>query len=202
MLFSLACQTAKAIGLHQQSSSADIPDGPESERINLFWTLFILDKQLALKSGQSCHLHSFDCDVPLPVSEAVDDGPLHDQRVAAIGLAFVNESIYRDLYSAKSNRMPNAQRERKVDLLMQKLDDWASKHQNLWGDQSTRSAQKGSSGQELHYAMLTSRIMITRRSQNSAYRAQQASYAHRSLEILKTMFEASTSIASNVALEQ
>ena len=202
MLFSLACQTAKAVGLHQQASSTTNQDGHESERINLFWTLFILDKQLALRSGQSCHLHSFDCDVPLPASGTVDDGPLYDQRVAAIGLAFVNESIYRDLYSAKSNRIPNAQRERKVDSLMQKLDDWVNKHQNLWSDQSARSLQKGPSGQELQYAMLTSRIMIVRRSQNSVYKAQQMSHARRGLSILKDIFEMSATVASNVALEQ
>ncbi|KAL6717770.1 hypothetical protein ACLMJK_003855 [Lecanora helva] len=199
VLFALTCNIAKAVGLHRQSSLVDKQDGNDAERINLFWTLFIIDKCLALKCRRSCHLQSFDCDVPLPLAGAEDDVGQRDKWVAAIRLAFINENIYRDLYSAKSDRMSETRREEKVDVIMRKLDDWVSKHQHHWDEKATSPDMYG---RELRQAILTSRIMTTRRSQNKIYQAQQISYARQSLLILKHLATPPTSIASALALER
>lgn len=201
-LFSLACQVAKAVGLHQNVESASSRDTSEEERINLFWTLFIMDKQLALMCGKGCHLHGFDCDVPLPASETTNDMPLRDHWVAAIKLAFLNENIYRSLYSAESTRSSDAQHQRKVEALTQKLNSWAAAHQQLLSEDESWSSQKSASSLELRYSMLTSQILVLRRSKKKESKAQILTNARASLNIIKELCQAPITIASNVALER
>lgn len=159
-----------------------------------------MDKQLALMSGKSCHLHGFDCDVPLPVSENTSDMPLCGHWVAAIKLAFLNEDVYRSLYSAESTRASDAQHQRKVEVLTQKLNSWATAHQQLLSDDETCSSQKSSSSLELRYSMLTSQILVLRRSKNRESKAQLLTNARACLNIIKGLCQ--DTIASNVALER
>ena len=190
------------MGLHQYMDSAGSRDTSEAERINLFWTLFIMDKQLALMCGKSCHLHGFDCDVPLPASETTRDMPLRDHWVAAIKLAFINEDIYRDLYSAESARASDAQRQRKVDMLNQKLRNWTTANQQLMNDDESGSSEKSSFSLELRYSTLTSEILVLRRSKNTESKAQILTNARAGLKIIKGLCQASATIASNIALER
>ena len=200
-LFALACQVAKAIGLHQQVDSGTNHNS-DAERINLFWTLFIMDKQLALMCGKSCYLHGFDCDMPLPASEATSDNLTRDHWVAAIKLSFLNEAIYRSLYSAESSRVSDAQRQRKVELLTQKLNDWAMAHQKTLIGNDTWSSQKSSFSLELRYSMLTSHVLVLRRSKKRDSNAQLLINARASLEVIKDLCQAPSTIASNVVFER
>ena len=190
------------MGLHQQVDSASNRDTSEAERINLFWTLFIMDKQLALMSGKSCHLQGYDCDVPLPSSETTSDMPLRDHWVAAIKLAFINEDIYRNLYSAESARASDAQRQRRVEILTQNLRNWTTTHQQLLNDGERGSSEKWSFSLELRYSMLTSEILVLRRSRNRESKVQLLSDARAGLNIVKCLCQASITIASNFALER
>ena len=190
------------MGLHQQVDSTSDRDTSEAERINLFWTLFIMDKQLALMSGKSCHLQGFDCDVPLPSSETTSDMPLRDHWVAAIKIAFINEDIYRNLYSAESARASDAQHQRRVELLIQKLRNWTTTHQQLLNDGESGSSEKSSFSFELRYAMLTSEILVLRRSKSKENKVQLLSNARAGLNIIKCLCQASITIASNFALER
>ena len=161
-----------------------------------------MDKQLALMCGKSCHLHGFDCDVPLPASETTNDMPLRDHWVAAIKLAFLNEGIYRSLYSAESTRASEAQHQRKVEVLTQKLNSWATAHQQLLSEDESWSSQKSASSLELRYAMLTSQILVLRRSKRQESKVQILTNARASLNIIKELCQAPITIASNVALER
>ena len=190
------------MGLHQQVGSASNRDTSEAERINLFWTLFIMDKQLALMSGKSYHLQGFDCDVPLPSSDTTSDMPLRDHWVAAIKLAFINEDIYRNLYSAESARASDAQRQRRVELLTQNLRNWTTMHQHLLNDGESGSSEKWSFSLELRYSMLTSEILVLRRSRNRESKVQLLANARAGLNIIKCLCQASITIASNFALER
>ena len=201
-LFTLACQLAKVIGLHQQVDSASSRDTSEAERINLFWTLFIMDKQLALMSGKSCHLQGFDCDVPLPSTDNTSDMPLRNHWVAAIQLAFINEGIYRELYSAESARASDAQRQRKVELLNQNLRNWTTTHRQLLNDGESGSSEEWSFSLELRYALLTSEILVLRRSKSRESQVELLSNARAGLKIVKSLCQASITIASNSALER
>lgn len=64
-----------------------------------------MDKQLALMCDKSCYLHGYDCNVSLSAFETIRDMLLRDYWVAAIKLAFINEDIYRNVYSADSVRV-------------------------------------------------------------------------------------------------
>ena len=201
-LFALACQVAKAVGLHQQVDSGTNHNISNAERINLFWTLFITDKQLALMCGKSCYLHGFDCDIPLPASEVTSEVPIHDHWVAAIKLSFLNEDIYRSLYSAESTRVSDIQRQRKVELLTQKLINWATAHQQTLIGDDTWSSQKSSFSLELRYSMLTSQVLVLRRSKKRESNAQLLTNARASLKVIKDLCQAPSTIASNVAFER
>lgn len=161
-----------------------------------------MDKQLALMSGKSCHLEGFDCDVPLPSSEATSDMPLREHWVAAIKLAFINEDIYRNLYSAESARTSDGQRQRRVEILTQNLKNWTTTHRQLLNDGGSGSSEKWSFSLELRYAMLTSEILVLRRSKSRDSRVILLSNARAGLNIIKSLCEASITIASNFALER
>ena len=190
------------MGLHQHSFTASSRDTSEAERINLFWTLFIMDKQLALMCGKSCHLHGYDCNVPLPASETTRDMLLRDYWVAAIKLAFINEDIYRNVYSAESARASDAQLQRKVEMLTQKLRNWTTAHQQLINDDETGSSEKSPFSFELRYSVLTSEILVLRRSRNRQCKAQILTNARAGLNIIKGLCQASITIGSNIALER
>ena len=161
-----------------------------------------MDKQLALMSGKSCHLQGYDCDVPLPSSETTSDMPLRDHWVAAIKLAFINEDIYRNLYSAESARASDAQRQRRVELLTQNLKNWTTTHRQLLNDGESGSSEKWSFSHELRYAMLTSETLVLRRSKSRESKVELLSNARAGLKIVKSLCEASVTIASNFALER
>ena len=161
-----------------------------------------MDKQLALMSGRSCHLQGFDCDVPLPSSESISDMPLRDHWVAAIKLAFINEDIYRNLYSAESARASDAQRQRRVELLTQNLRNWTTTHQQLFNDGETGSSEKWSFSLELRYALLTSEILVLRRSKSRESKVQLLSATRAGLNIVKCLCQAPITIASNFVLER
>ena len=161
-----------------------------------------MDKQLALMSGKSCHLHGYDCDVPLPSPETTSDMPLRDHWVAAIKLAFINEDIYRNLYSAESARASDGQRQRKVELLIQNLRNWTTTHQQLLNDGESGSSERWSFSLELRYSMLTSEILVLRRSKSRESKVQLLANARAGLNIVKCLCQASITIASNFALER
>ena len=161
-----------------------------------------MDKQLALMSGKSCHLQGFDCDVPLPSSDNTNDMPLRDHWVAAVQLAFINEDIYRNLYSAESARASDAQRQRKVELLTQNLKNWTTTHRQLLNDGESGSPEKSSFSLELRYALLTSEILVLRRSKSRESQVELLSNARAGLNIVKSLCQASITIASNFALER
>lgn len=166
------------MGLHQHLDTASSRDTSEAERINLFWTLFIMDKQLALMCGKSGHLHGYDCNVPLPASET------------------------RNVYSAESARASDAQRQRKVEMLTQKLRNWTTAHQQLINDDETGSSEKSPFSLELRYSVLTSEILVFRRSRNRQSKAQILTNARVGLNIIKGLCQASITIGSNIAIER
>ena len=161
-----------------------------------------MDKQLALMSGKSCHLQGFDCDVPLPSPESTSDMPFRDHWVAAIKLAFINEDIYRNLYSAESARSSDAQRQRRVELLTQNLRNWTTTHEQLFNDGESGSSEKWSFSLELRYALLTSEILVLRRSKTRESKVQLLSDARAGLNIVKCLCQAPITIASNFVLER
>jgi len=198
MVFAQACQLAKSIGLHQQEHDSINPD---IERRNMFWILFIIDKQLPFIRGQNCHLHTFDCDVPLP--EPGPGYPLFDHFLANIRMAYLQEDIYRSLYSAEAGRITESQRQQNVEDILGKLKVWSAAYQHLDVPISPdNSCQKPYFGLELKYALLTSRILVQRRSKEKEAKQQRLDHSRESLSIIRKLCEARSAIGSHIVLER
>ncbi|KAJ6054493.1 hypothetical protein N7444_003591 [Penicillium canescens] len=121
-LFSQACQLSKSIGLHHNISRA----GPtneylETERQNLFWSLFIVDKHASLIAGKPCLLPSYDCSVPLPTVD--------NHFTARVHLAHIQEDLYRNLYSAEVCHIGRDSINRRANNIGRRLQSWAAQHE-------------------------------------------------------------------------
>ena len=143
------------------------------------------------KSLCICYLTVFGLANPYPSEEA-----------NAPSTAFINEDIYRNVYSAESARASDAQRQRKVEMLTQKLRNWTTAHQQLINDDETGSPKKSPFSLELRYSVPTSEISVLRRSRNRQSKAQILTNARAGLNIIKGLCQASITIGSNIALER
>ncbi|PYH96173.1 hypothetical protein BO71DRAFT_428393 [Aspergillus ellipticus CBS 707.79] len=151
-VFAQACEIATSIGLHQSCAK----QGPECR--NLFWALFITDKHATLITGKPSLLPSYDCGIPLPISD-----PGIDQFTARISLAYIQEELHRSLYSAQVSRLDRNHLSRRARKLSRRLDDWTAQHTRILNPPATSSAQPSFCAAELHYALCICRVLVQRR---------------------------------------
>ncbi|TAQ91168.1 hypothetical protein B7494_g548 [Chlorociboria aeruginascens] len=203
IVFSQACQLAKAIGLHQQGHARNDTSPAAIERRNLFWALFIVDKQSLFICNKSSHLPFFDCDAALPLAP-VPDYPLHDHFLANIQISCILEEIYRNLYSAEAYRLTEAQHQQRVELLLERLKAWETTHYNVIFNpiNSTSTCQKPYFALELKYSVLVAGLLVRRRSKSKTHKQQGLEDDRECLNIIKTLSEARTTIGSFIVLER
>jgi len=159
MVFAQACQLAKSIGLHQQN-------------------MILLTPTLSGETCSGSYLLStnnyllFVAKLPpsyvwlrCSTARAWPGYPLFDHFLANIRMAYLQEDIYRSLYSAEAGRITESQRQQNVEDILGKLKVWSAAYQHLDVPISPdNSCQKPYFGLELKYALLTSRILVQRRS--------------------------------------
>lgn len=122
-----ACQVAKMMGLNRERQVPPILSPADAEEhSNVFWTLFIMDKQISFLMGNSCRLPSYDCNAPFPEDE-------HFQRYLAprIGLARIQEQIYFDLYSAKAHSRSPTDRHQRGMKICKSLERWYQANEEI-----------------------------------------------------------------------
>ncbi|OCL12672.1 hypothetical protein AOQ84DRAFT_311826 [Glonium stellatum] len=200
IIFSQACEIAKIIGLHQQAHQTSRGDATDTQRRNVFWALFIIDKQQSLISGKNCHLHNFDCDVPLP--DAIPEAPLNNIFIGSIKLACIQEDIYRSLYSAESKRISSTQLQNRVDNLMRRLRHWSSENGQLLQNNNRRSELIFCFALEQQYAFRVFHILIQRRSTGGDSRLQRVRSSREALGIVKSLCEVRNTAVGHLILER
>ncbi|KAF1990153.1 hypothetical protein K402DRAFT_325548 [Aulographum hederae CBS 113979] len=97
LLFNLATQVAKSIGLHHwDSNGSRSARNDAEERRNVFQCLFILDKAVSWTGGWSPILQLSNASPAPPTSELLDETSAHLK--ARFKLAEIEEEIYLNLY--------------------------------------------------------------------------------------------------------
>lgn len=200
-LFAQACQLSKSIGLHHAVSRHGTASRYlETERQNLFWSLFIVDvsypgdlfdgswlfltltslqKHASLIAGKPCLLPSYDCSVPLPTDE--------DHFTARVRLAHIHEELYRNLYSAEVRRIGRESINRRGEKIGRRLRSWAVQHEHVLAPTGPGpiSSPKKYCAMELRYALSTCWVLIQRRIVTAQSRITRLEHARASL----TLFE-------------
>jgi hypothetical protein len=116
------------MGLHRRGRHTN-NDSSLAERQNLFWSLFVIDKNLSLLTGKSARLPWYDCDVQLP-QPGPSDLP-QSYFVSRAKLAIIQEQVYSSLYSADAMRQTELAREQAIMRLSDKLQQWLHDHDRI-----------------------------------------------------------------------
>ncbi|KAA8894590.1 fungal-specific transcription factor domain-containing protein [Sphaerosporella brunnea] len=137
-LLSQAARSAQALGLHRRGKpQPGISRSQIEERKNLFWCIYMLDKQMSLLFGRAACLPEFDCDVELPI----DDGTnaYYKNFMAQIAMARVQSAIYVRLYSAQAATQSQRDLEVAVLELDREVDAWWEE----WGEMTDYEKKGG-----------------------------------------------------------
>ncbi|KAF4176615.1 hypothetical protein CNMCM8927_003165 [Aspergillus lentulus] len=177
-VFAQACQLSKSIGLHQSSS-----DSENAEQIDLWWSLFIIDKHASFMAGKPCLLPSYHCGLPFPAANS--EHIPRDQRSAHISLARIEEDVYQRLYSARTAHEGRDYIIRQAQQINRTLDDWEIQHKHVLSPASTMTAQEAFRLTELRYTLCTLRVLTQRLEHTSNNRCSRLEYARAGLRLLQ-----------------
>ncbi|OBT40737.1 hypothetical protein VE00_09779 [Pseudogymnoascus sp. WSF 3629] len=127
-----AVRIAHTIGLHRKilrPENYGLSVAESNQRRNTFWTLYIIEKSLAIRLGRPSVISDDDIDVPLPEygdnfdpSQDVDDKL--DTFYHQVMLSRIESRIHTQLYSVHSQRRPVGDRLRVIAQLDEELRQW------------------------------------------------------------------------------
>jgi Fungal specific transcription factor domain len=124
MLFHLAAQCAKAIGLHQwEYSRGRFSDEETRERQNVCYCLYILDKAVCWTTGTFPSIPVSD--VYINSASTSPDADAATFLIAKAKLAEIEETVYLEIYSNRSEAAKTEEQVRQiVSQISQTLQDW------------------------------------------------------------------------------
>ena len=180
---------AKIIGIHQENCIAsDAFDIGVEERRDVFWVLFVLDKQMCVLTGNSYSISSSDCDVQLP--RQIPGSFFNQQFLARIQLALLQERIYSGLYSTEGIRQTSGEVERVIDRLSTELQKWYDAHELVLTDQLVDGGpQVPFVGAEMTFWYYNCCVLVLRRSSDSARRSQSLQDSRSAISSIQRIWE-------------
>ncbi|QYT05577.1 Zn(2)-C6 fungal-type domain-containing protein [Trichoderma simmonsii] len=128
MLVAAALRLAQLMNLHRECSSPGVTESEAEKRRRVFWKVYILDKDISLRTGRPFGQDDDDMDVRLPSNSSLEPGNL-DLFNCRIGLALVQGQVYKQLYSVRAGRQTAAQRAIAAQELSSLLSYWKSSAQ-------------------------------------------------------------------------
>jgi len=204
---------AKSIDLHQQNAlSADHSTAEKSQRVRVFWTLYIIDKSITSMIGQPCYMPFSDCNGGLPEKAELANSCLKS-LLPRIELALIQEDAYKRLYSSQPDQVGTEQRS-SIFHLSKKLTDWALKYCDLFEEKhKTWTLMDGPSPPSaltlnlqaktaLTYHFHITRLMVHRPSKDPSNQKQCRKDAVACVRLLQQLSEDSNSETSSVMLRQ
>ena len=195
----MACLVAKSMGLHRLPSDmkGGMTEG-DPERTELFWALYVMDKERAFMTGQPCDLYFFDTDMQL--LECDPDCTLQHYTVAHNHLMSLWEEIYISLYSSGARRKGLSNRFNQVTRLTGLFRNWGYKYKDLLNAAlTTDTSTKDCFQLELKYCFHVGHILIHRCGREEASKQQRISSTYSALGIITNVHRANSSLG-NVAL--
>lgn len=121
---SRASELCQSLGFHRLSTMKDDSEAMKSDKISLFWTIYILEKGLALRLGRSSTIQDYDVTVPCTFKTS-GTNRLHqyDQYFTSwIKMAKIQGCVYENLYSPKALSMEAQTRQTHANLLIQEME--------------------------------------------------------------------------------
>lgn len=128
MLVAAALRLAQAMNLHRECSSPELTESQAEKRRRVFWKVYILDKDISLRTGRPFGQDDDDMDVRLPSNANLEPGNV-DLFNCRIGLALVQGQVYKQLYSVRAGRQTATQRAMAAQDLSSLLSYWKSSAQ-------------------------------------------------------------------------
>lgn len=132
-LIAAAVRIATSIGMHRRGSSFGLNVLEVEQRRRIFWILYMLDKDMALRSGRPPCINDDDCNVELPDENPMDgvgDVPLTKGkgkfnlfRTMAI-FAVIESKVYMQLYSARASKQSDGELLNTIGELDRELEKW------------------------------------------------------------------------------
>lgn len=154
------------MGLHQSraASEGQAPD-EVAEKHKVFRSLYIRDKNLAMCRGSSSWLPSYDSNISSPLLD--QSSGEEDKYAPRIELARIQDDVYRHFHSAEAPELPASKHDQLLARLEQRLDQWASIHQD------TKMSISSVASVNMMLSFFTTRICVFRgsRDQRVSYRA-------------------------------
>ncbi|KAL7913896.1 fungal-specific transcription factor domain-containing protein [Trichoderma velutinum] len=153
MLVAAALRLAQVMNLHRECSSPGLTESESEKRRRVFWKVYILDKDISLRTGRPFGQDDDDMDVCLPSKSSLEPGNL-DLFNCRIGLALVQGQVYKQLYSVRAGRQTAAQRAIAAQELSSLLSYWKSSAQLEIPEDSTALPGFQLSGEMIHKVVL------------------------------------------------
>ena len=190
----MACLVAKSIGLHRlPSNSKGAMTQEDTERTELFWTLYVMDKERVFMTGQPCDFYIFDTDVQLLECD-VECTPQH-YTMAHNHLVSLWEYIYISLYSSGAMRKGSLHRFSKVTKLSNLFRNWEWKYRILFtAPLAVEDFAKYCLQVELKYCFNVGQILIHRCGRDETSNQQRTHSGYAALNIIKDIHGTSSSL--------
>lgn len=153
MLVAAALRLAQAMNLHRECSSPEFTESEAEKRRRVFWKVYILDKDISLRTGRPFGQDDDDMDVRLPSNDSLELGNL-ELFNCRIGLALVQGQVYKQLYSVRAGRQTAAQRAIAAQELSSLLSYWKSSAQLEIPEDLAASSGFQLSGEMIHKVVL------------------------------------------------
>ncbi|OHE95995.1 fungal specific transcription factor domain-containing protein [Colletotrichum orchidophilum] len=125
MLVAAALRLAQAMNLHREASDPTLTEKQAEIRRRVFWKVYVLDKDISLRTCRPFSQDDDDMDVRLPSNTNLEtcNVELFNHRV---GLAIIQGQVYKQLYSIRAGRQSEAQRAIAAQDLSSVLSYWKS----------------------------------------------------------------------------
>lgn len=187
-LCQMACHIIKCMGLQQMQCTGNRPPDVMLERKNLFWALYVMDKQRLFMSGQSCDLYLFDSGILLPLEKS-GENLTGRYALAHIHMMSLWEEIYIKLYSSGALRKGSSYRSSQSEKLSEILRRWSALHVSLLDEKADKEDSASLLRLELKYCYHVAQILVCRccSSQDKSKKDQRTENARAALRLLNSL---------------
>lgn len=153
MLVAAALRLAQAMNLHRECSDPALTKSQAETRRRVFWKVYVLDKDISLRTGRPFSQDDDDMDVQLPSNSNAESCNV-DLFNYRIGLAVIQGQVYKQLYSIRAGRQSETQRAIAAQELSSLLSYWKSSAQLESLEDSALLSESQMTGEMIHKVVL------------------------------------------------
>ncbi|RPA99789.1 hypothetical protein L873DRAFT_1806323 [Choiromyces venosus 120613-1] len=132
-LIAAAVRISNTIGMHRRGNSFGLNQVEVEQRRRVFWIMYLLDKDMALRSGRPPCINDDDISVELPDEDPADGvgniplrggkGKVNLFRLMS-SFAVIQSKVYMQLYSAKAAKQSDGELLNTIGDLDKELEEW------------------------------------------------------------------------------